>query len=119
MGIARILKKAKNDYVIRQVNNIKLNDFPEDEIVRNYIIFSGRVQRVGFRLEVYQLALRLGLTGWIKNLEDGKVEMEIQGMRNKIDFLLEFMNSLIRIRISKIVREDRELVREDRDFKVI
>lgn len=36
--------------------------------------------------------VRLYLTGWIRNLENGDVEMEIQGMDNKIDFLLKFMN---------------------------
>lgn len=119
MKMIKLLKKAKRNYVIRQVNNIKMKDFSEDEIVREHIVFFGKVQGVGFRLEVYQLALRLGLTGWIKNLEDGSVEMEIQGMRNKIEFLLEFMNSLMRIRISKILQEDRQLVTDDRGFRVL
>ncbi|HCD44541.1 MAG TPA: acylphosphatase, partial [Lachnoclostridium sp.] len=63
--------------------------------------------------------LRLKLTGWIKNLESGNVEMEIQGMKNKIDFLLEFMNSLKRIKISQMQKEIRTLLNQEEEFKII
>ena len=47
--------------------------------IRRHIYFSGRVQEVGFRFTACLLARRLGLTGWVKNLWDGRVEMEVQG----------------------------------------
>ena len=47
--------------------------------VRQHIYFSGRVQGVGFRYRAAFLANSEGLTGWVKNLWDGRVEMEIQG----------------------------------------
>ena len=47
----------------------------------------GRVQGVGFRMFVQQHASELGLTGWIRNMEDGSVEMEIQGDPEKVDKL--------------------------------
>ena len=43
--------------------------------IRRHIYFSGRVQEVGFRFTACLLARRLGLTGWVKNLWDGRVEM--------------------------------------------
>jgi acylphosphatase len=43
------------------------------------IIVSGFVQGVGFRATVRSLARSLGITGWVKNLADGCVEMEIEG----------------------------------------
>lgn len=50
-----------------------------DTVVRKHIIFYGRVQDVGFRyFSVYKARL-LGLAGWVKNLDDGSVEMEVQG----------------------------------------
>ena len=49
------------------------------KMVRKHIIFSGRVQGVGFRYTACYLARSLGLTGWVKNLWDGDVEMEVQG----------------------------------------
>lgn len=47
--------------------------------VRKHIYFSGRVQGVGFRFQARHLAKSLQLTGWVKNLWDGRVEMEVQG----------------------------------------
>lgn len=82
------------------------SEFETDKIKRYHIFFSGRVQGIGFRLEIEHLALRLELSGWIKNLENGNVEMEIQGMKNKIDFLLNFMNSLKQIKIKQMQIEN-------------
>lgn len=48
-------------------------------LVRWHVVFSGRVQHVGFRYTAYYLARDLYLTGWVDNLPDGRVEMEIQG----------------------------------------
>ena len=47
--------------------------------IRKHIIFYGRVQGVGFRYYSVNKARQLGLTGWVKNLCDGSVEMEVQG----------------------------------------
>lgn len=58
------------------------------EKVRKHIIFSGRVQGVGFRYRSYYIAQSLGLTGWVKNTWDDRVEMEVQGTRADIDQML-------------------------------
>ena len=47
---------------------------------RYYVIFEGRVQNVGFRWTVQQIAQSLGCTGWIRNLDNGNVDMQIQGV---------------------------------------
>ena len=47
--------------------------------IRKHIVFYGRVQGVGFRYYAVNKANQLGLTGWVKNLPDGTVEMEVQG----------------------------------------
>lgn len=44
-----------------------------------HIIFSGRVQGVGFRFTAHNIASRYRLVGWVRNLSDGTVEMVIQG----------------------------------------
>lgn len=46
---------------------------------RFYLRFTGRVQGVGFRWNNAGIANDLGLTGWVENLPDGSVDMEIQG----------------------------------------
>ena len=47
--------------------------------VRWHILFEGEVQFVGFRYTARLLAKKLGLSGWVKNLPDGRVEVEAQG----------------------------------------
>ena len=48
-------------------------------IVRKHIYFSGQVQGVGFRYRAKNAARANDLTGWVDNLWDGRVEMEVQG----------------------------------------
>lgn len=55
------------------------------EKIRRHYIFYGRVQGVGFRYRAYHSANMYGVSGWVKNLPDGSVEMEIQGTEESID----------------------------------
>ena len=48
-------------------------------MTRWHVIFSGRVQHVGFRYTAYYFTRDLYLTGWVDNRPDGTVEMEVQG----------------------------------------
>lgn len=119
MNIKKMFKRIRNNYVIEQVKRINIPEFEPDKIIRYHITFSGRVQGVGFRLEIEQLALRLKLSGWIKNLESGNVEMEIQGMKNKIDFLLDFMKSLKRIKIKQMQIETQTALKQEQEFGIL
>ena len=48
----------------------------------------GRVQGVGFRFFVQSNAKTLGLTGWVKNMSDGSVTMELQGEASTVERLI-------------------------------
>ncbi len=48
----------------------------------------GRVQGVGFRFFVQSNAKSMGLTGWVKNMSDGSVTMELQGEPQTIERLI-------------------------------
>lgn len=52
------------------------------------VIVSGRVQGVGFRWFVRQEARRLGVAGWVRNREDGTVELETSGADPAVERLL-------------------------------
>lgn len=52
--------------------------------VAKHIIFSGRVQGVGFRYTAQRIARRYELAGYVKNLPDGSVEMLAQGSSEAI-----------------------------------
>jgi acylphosphatase len=51
----------------------------------------GRVQGVGFRASVQHEGERLGLAGWVRNLNDGGVEVEAEGERAALDRLLAYL----------------------------
>jgi acylphosphatase len=59
--------------------------------IRKHVYVSGRVQGVGFRFRTQQLARGLNLTGWVRNLDDGRVEMELQGREEEIDRLFDHL----------------------------
>ena len=52
--------------------------------IAKHIIFSGRVQGVGFRFTAQRIAERYGLTGFVRNLPNGTVEMFAQGDANDV-----------------------------------
>ena len=54
------------------------------------MIISGLVQGVFFRAYAKDEAERLNLTGWVKNRWDGKVEMVIEGEKEKIDEMIKW-----------------------------
>lgn len=60
-------------------------------MIRYSIIVDGRVQGVGFRYFTQMIAVRYNLTGWCKNLSDGKVQIEVQGEKDNI---LKFINTI-------------------------
>ena len=70
--------------------------------IRKHIIFYGIVQGVGFRYYAVQKANQLGLTGWVKNLYDGSVEMEVEGQEELIDQLIIFLQNRTYIWIERI-----------------
>lgn len=103
--------------MIQQVQRIKLPEFETDTIHRCRVIFSGRVQKVGFRLEVCELAKRLELTGFCQNLENGDVMAELQGSDAKIKYLISFMESLKRIKIKNKVIEELVVDEQETGFE--
>ncbi|MCH7616088.1 MAG: acylphosphatase [Nitrospinae bacterium] len=62
------------------------------EIVRAHVFVSGVVQGVGYRAFVCRQAEHHGLTGWVRNVVDGRVESEVQGNREAVDTYLRDLN---------------------------
>ncbi len=55
-----------------------------------HIFVSGLVQGVYFRANSLKKAKTLGVTGWIKNLDDGRVELMVEGEKNFVDQMLKW-----------------------------
>lgn len=110
------LKQIRDNYVINQVKRATIPEFGDGEIKRYRVTFSGRVQKVGFRLEVCELAKRLGITGFCENLENGDVLAELQGTEEKVKYLISFMESLKRIKITSKTIEELEIIEGENEF---
>jgi acylphosphatase len=66
------------------------------------IFYEGSVQGVGFRWSVQHVAKGFDVSGWVKNLADGRVEMQVSGEENEIRaFLDAIMQSELRGHIRK------------------
>jgi acylphosphatase len=54
-------------------------------MIAKQIIFEGRVQGVGFRYTVKELARGFDVCGWVKNLPDGTVELQAMGEKDELE----------------------------------
>jgi len=56
------------------------------EMIRAHVIVRGKVQGVFFRANTRRVALEAGITGWVRNLPDGRtVEMVLEGPREAVE----------------------------------
>ncbi len=58
--------------------------------VRAHVLVQGRVQGVFFRATTCDRAEALGLTGWVKNTSDGRVEAVFQGQKENVEEIIQW-----------------------------
>lgn len=86
-------------------------------MVRYYIIVDGRVQGVGFRFFCTMNARTLDLTGWVRNMDNGMVEMEVQGEESSIEkFIRNIKKGNRFIRVDELSQKKIKLITEERAF---
>ena len=86
--------------------------------VRHRIVFSGRVQGVGFRYRSKYAAEGYGVTGWVRNEPDGTVLMEAQGSCDQINEMIKLINQSAYIIIDSLDRQEVAVDPEERGFHI-
>jgi len=89
---------------------------PEREL---HIYLKGLVQGVGMRSYVASLARKLGLKGYAKNLDDGRVEIVVQGEKDVLEKLLAALRKSPVGRIDEIETKWQEMKKNIRAFRFI
>jgi len=80
--------------------------------------FTGFVQGVGFRYTALYAAQSLGLSGFVRNEDDGSVTVQVQGEEAVIRKFLDKLGSGRWIRIEGISSRKMELIPEEREFYI-
>ncbi len=71
-------------------------------MISRQVFFEGNVQGVGFRWSVKQVARGFDVTGWVRNLPDGRVELQVGGEEEEVRaFLAAIGQSELRAHIRK------------------
>ncbi|MBF1989495.1 acylphosphatase [Fischerella thermalis] len=58
--------------------------------IRAHLFISGRVQGVGYRFATVDTASQLGLSGWVRNLPDGRVEAVFEGVQEVVEEMIRW-----------------------------
>ena len=76
-------------------------------MIAKRVFYEGRVQGVGFRYSVRSLATGYEVVGSVRNLIDGRVELEVQGAPDEVDGFLEaILDGYLRRHISRFVVQE-------------
>lgn len=80
--------------------------------------FSGHVQGVGFRYAVMQIARGFEVTGFVRNLADGRVHLEVEGRAGEIKAFVEAIGERMHGYIRKVERTESEREPQYAGFRI-
>ena len=86
---------------------------------RARVIVTGRVQGVSYRAAAASEARRIGVVGWVRNRDDGSVELEVEGDDDKVAALLAWCeNGPPMARVTNVAVEERSPTRTETAFAI-
>ena len=89
-----------------------------EDRTRVHVFVTGSVQGVGFRQAVYEKANELGVTGWVKNLSDGRIEAVLEGPRDEVYRVVGLCRAGPKGARVAGVQVDREPPKNEKTFKI-
>lgn len=88
-------------------------------MIRYYIVFQGRVQGVGFRYLCQFTAMSHSLTGYARNMDNGMVEVEIQGNADNVKKFISLISKGNRfVRVDDYTVKKVECIDNETSFKI-
>lgn len=88
--------------------------------VRAHVVFEGLVQGVFFRANAQKCARSLGITGWVRNRDDGSVEAVFEGEERAVDQAIEWCATRQpHARVEGKTVEKSDATGESEDFSVL
>jgi acylphosphatase len=80
--------------------------------------FTGRVQGVGFRYSALQVSKEFEVSGWVANLPDGRVQLEVEGQKAEVERFLAAIEERMHGHIRKTERTSARRVPQFRGFAI-
>jgi acylphosphatase len=87
-------------------------------MLRQTCYFSGRVQGVGFRYTVQNLALQYNVHGFVRNMADGRVELVMEGPEGEMNHLVDDINQKMNGYIKRVDKQTAPATGEFKQFYV-
>ncbi len=86
--------------------------------IRKHLTVHGDVTGVGFRYRAVNIAQMLGVTGWVRNVADSYVEMELQGKSRDLDEMVRRLQGQRFVNMTDIEEKTIPVISEEYEFKV-
>lgn len=83
------------------------------------VYYGGRVQGVGFRATAAEIARDYPVTGWVKNLSDGRVQLLVEGPAGAVDKFLKANRDRWQDNIDKVEMETQTPTGKYRGFEIV
>ena len=91
---------------------------PEKPMKATMVHYSGNVQGVGFRATAVMIARDYSVTGWVKNLADGRVQLLVEGEEEVVKKFLKAIRDHWKGQIDKEETEDQKLTGKFKKFEI-
>lgn len=90
----------------------------QSQFVTLQLNFAGRVQGVGFRATSAELARRFPVSGWVRNLSDGTVEMQVSGVEAAVEQFIAAVRNRFGRSLTGVTCRKVEPPQEFTDFRI-
>ena len=88
------------------------------ELERREVVYSGYVQGVGFRYNAQRIVTRTELTGFVKNLNDGRVQLVLEGRTDEINAAMATIRQSMEGNIENVESTTTEYLGEYGEFQI-